>query len=33
MIFVKKLPLMLCLGVGNNVCQGVVTYIMSRDGC
>ena len=33
MIFVKRLSLMLSLGVGNNVCQGVVTDIMSRDGC
>ena len=22
-----------CLGVGNNVCQKVVTDIISRDGC
>ena len=25
MIFVRRLSLMLCLGVGNNVCQRVVT--------
>ena len=27
--FVKRLSLMLCLGVGNNVCQKVVTDIIS----
>ena len=33
MIFVKRLLLMLCLGEGNNICQRVVTDIISRDGC
>ena len=33
MIFVKRLSLMLYLGVGNKVCQRVVTDIVSRDGC
>ena len=30
---VKKLSLMLCLEVGNNVCQRVATDIISRDCC
>ena len=30
MISVKRLSLMLCLGVGNNVCQRVVTDIISQ---
>ena len=32
MIFIERLTLM-CLGVGNNICEGVDTDIMSRDGC
>ena len=31
--FFKMLSLMLCLGVGSNVCRRVVTDIISRDGC
>ena len=32
-VIVKMLSRMLCLGVSNNVCQMVATYIISRDCC